>query len=59
MNLDYDPNAMFPKKRERKEEKFLTRERVVRFLVIAGLALFVLFIGAGCQNIKSLEVDLG
>ena len=59
MNLDYDPNAMFPKKRERKEEKFLTRERVVRFLVIAGLALFVLFIGAGCQNIKSLEVDFG
>ena len=59
MNLDYDPNAMFPKKRERKEEKFLTRERVVRFLVIAGLALFVLFIGAGCQHIKSLEVDFG
>ena len=59
MNLDYDPNAMFPKKRERKKEKFLTNERVMRFLVIVGLALLVLFIGAGCGSVRNVkEIDL-
>ena len=57
--MNYDPNAMFPKKRERKEEKFLTQDRVMRFLVIAGLALLVLFIGAGCGSVRNVkEIDL-
>ena len=52
----YDPDAMFPR---RKEEKFWTWERIVRWVIIVILSAFVIFIGAGCQNIKTVELDFG
>jgi hypothetical protein len=30
-----------------------------RWMIIVGLSAFVLFIGAGCKNIKSVEADFG
>ena len=30
-----------------------------RWMIIVGLSAFVLLIGAGCQNIKTVELDFG
>jgi hypothetical protein len=30
-----------------------------RLMIIVGLSVFVIFIGAGCQNIKTVELDFG
>ena len=40
--MNYDPNAMFPKKV--KKTKHLTTEQVAKFILIAGLVLFTVFI---------------
>jgi hypothetical protein len=54
---DYNPDAMFPKKAT---PSWSFWEAVAkRWMIIVVVSAFVLLVGAGCQNIKSVELDFG
>ena len=49
---DYDPDDMFPR---RPEPKSLVDGKAIRWILIAVLAAFAIWIGAGCKSMPYLE----
>ena len=53
---NYDPDDMFPQK---EKPQRLVGGWVTRWVIIVLLGLLLIWVGAGCKNIKSFEADFG
>ena len=56
---DYNPNAMFPKKPTPRSFWVKMKAAIKRWLTIVGLAIFVIYVGAGCQNVRTIDAGFG
>ena len=53
---NYDPDAMFPKK---SKPKSIIERKAIRWLIIIGIGVLVIWIGAGCKNVRSIDAGFG